>query len=137
MHASLPETNGRNVAAGETDTNKDDIPIRGTRTLTEKGKTFKLTTLKERKEKINGRLLRKCGTIEDMFFSARNLVAMEEELTEFKDMFRTFLGLHERPPNFIKKRLQHRCFPVKFGKLLRAPILKNICLMLIAGLNPG
>ena len=28
--------------------------------------------------------------------------------------------------NFIKKRLQHKCFPVKFAKFLRAPILKNI-----------
>ena len=26
-----------------------------------------------------------------------------------------------------QKRLQHRCFPVKFAKLLRTPILKNIC----------
>ena len=29
--------------------------------------------------------------------------------------------------NFIKKRLQHRCFPVKFAKFSRTPILKNIC----------
>ena len=29
--------------------------------------------------------------------------------------------------NFIKKKFQHRCFPVKFVKLLRIPILKNIC----------
>ena len=32
--------------------------------------------------------------------------------------------------NLIKKRLQHRCFPVKFPtftKFLRATILKNIC----------
>ena len=28
--------------------------------------------------------------------------------------------------NFIKKRLQHRCFPVKFVKFIRTPILKNI-----------
>ena len=28
--------------------------------------------------------------------------------------------------NFIKKRLQHRCFPVKFAKLLRTHISKNI-----------
>ena len=28
--------------------------------------------------------------------------------------------------NFIKKKFQHRCFPVKFVKLLRIPILKNI-----------
>ena len=29
--------------------------------------------------------------------------------------------------NFIKKRLQHRCFPVKIVKLVRTPILKNTC----------
>ena len=31
-------------------------------------------------------------------------------------------GLH-----FIQKRLQHRCFPVNIAKVLRTPILKNIC----------
>ena len=29
--------------------------------------------------------------------------------------------------SFIKKRLQHRCFPVKLAKFLRTSILKNIC----------
>ena len=29
--------------------------------------------------------------------------------------------------NFTKKRLHHRCHPVKFVKYLRIPILKNIC----------
>ena len=29
--------------------------------------------------------------------------------------------------NFIKKRLQHRCFPVKIAKFWRTYILKNIC----------
>ena len=29
--------------------------------------------------------------------------------------------------NFVKKRLQHRCFPVKYAKFLRTSILKNIC----------
>ena len=28
--------------------------------------------------------------------------------------------------NFIKKRVQHRCFPVNITKLLRTSILKNI-----------
>ena len=28
--------------------------------------------------------------------------------------------------HFIKKTLQHKCFPVKFGKFLRTPILGNI-----------
>ena len=29
--------------------------------------------------------------------------------------------------NFIKKKLQHRYFPVNITKFLRTPILKNIC----------
>ena len=29
--------------------------------------------------------------------------------------------------SFVKKRLQHRCFPVNIDKFLRALILKNIC----------
>ena len=29
--------------------------------------------------------------------------------------------------SFIKKRLQHRCFPMKFTKFLRTPFLKKIC----------
>ena len=33
--------------------------------------------------------------------------------------------------NVIKKRLQHRCFPVKFAKFLRTPMLKNICKRLV------
>ena len=36
--------------------------------------------------------------------------------------------------NFTKFRLQHRCFPVKFVKFLRAPILQNICQQ-IASIN--
>ena len=28
--------------------------------------------------------------------------------------------------NFIKKRLQHKCFPVNIAKFLRAIVLKNI-----------
>ena len=42
--------------------------------------------------------------------------------------FANFTGKHLWGPqacNFIKKRLQHRCFPVKLAKFLRTPFLKN------------
>ena len=32
-----------------------------------------------------------------------------------------------KPCNFIKKKLQHRCFSVNIAEFLRTPILKNIC----------
>ena len=31
----------------------------------------------------------------------------------------------------LKKRLQHSCFPVNIQKILRTPILKNICKQLL------
>ena len=33
--------------------------------------------------------------------------------------------------NFIKKRLQHKCFPKNIAKFLRTTILKNICEQLL------
>ena len=38
--------------------------------------------------------------------------------------------------NFIKKILQHWCFPMKFAKFLRTPILKNICERLLLFVSP-
>ena len=37
--------------------------------------------------------------------------------------------------NFIKKRLQHGCFPVKLAKFLRTPIFKNICEQLLLNIE--
>ena len=52
--------------------------------------------------------------------------------------FPNFTGKHlmlesliNKVVGFNKIRLQHRCFPVKFAKFLRAPILKNICKRLL------
>ena len=36
-----------------------------------------------------------------------------------------------KPWNFIKKRLQHRCFPVNIATYLKTPILKNTCKWLL------
>ena len=40
-----------------------------------------------------------------------------------------------RPATLLKQSLWFRCFPMNFAKLLRTPILKNICerLLLVAG----
>ena len=38
--------------------------------------------------------------------------------------------------NFIKKRLQHWYFPIKFPKFLRTSILKNICERLLLLVSP-
>ena len=45
--------------------------------------------------------------------------------------FANFTGKHLQVCNFVKKRLQHRNFPVSFKKFLRTPILKNIYQLLL------
>ena len=46
-----------------------------------------------------------------------------------ESLFNKVAGLQVR--NFIKKRLQHSWFTVNIAKILRAPILKNICEQLL------
>ena len=54
------------------------------RNLTAKGLAYKYNILCERRSRINGRLVRKYATIEDLLFSTRNLVAVQEEMGQFK-----------------------------------------------------
>ena len=65
------------------------------RKLTEKGRACRATLLKERREKINGRMMRKCSIIEDLLFSNKNRIAVEEELAQFNDLFKMLLNIHE------------------------------------------
>ena len=55
-----------------------------------------------------------------------------------KSALKNFYNIHRKMPalkslfnkvalNFIKKRLQHNYFPMNIGKIIRTPILKNIC----------
>ena len=65
------------------------------RKLTEKGRAYRATLLKERREKINGRMARKCNIVVDFLFSNKNRIAVEEELAQFNDLFKMLLNIHE------------------------------------------
>ena len=51
----------------------------------------------------------------------------------FESLFNKLAGL--KGCNLIKKRLEHRCFPVKFTNFLRTPILNNICKRLLLNIS--
>ena len=55
----------------------------------------------------------------------KNFCKFHRKTSVLEYLFNEVAGL--KAYNAIKKRLQHRCFSVKFAKFLRAPILKNIC----------
>ena len=56
---------------------------------------YKKETLRERRRKINGRLIRKYSTIEDLLFSSKNVIAVEEEMKQFNDLFMMLLDAHQ------------------------------------------
>ena len=51
-----------------------------------------------------------------------------------ESIFRKVAGL--QPCSYIKKRLQHWCFPVKFAKFLRTSTVKNIFERLLLFVSP-
>ena len=54
-----------------------------------------------------------------------NFLKFHRKTSELESLFNKAAGL--QVCNFIKKWLQHRCFPKKFANFLRTPVLKNIC----------
>ena len=59
-----------------------------------KGLLHKKKTLRERR-KINGRLIRKYGTTEDLLCSSTNKVAVEEEMNQFNDLLKMLIDVHQ------------------------------------------
>ena len=55
------------------------------RKMTMKGLLHKKNTLRKRRRKINNRLIRKYGPIEDLLCSSGDKVAVEEEMNHLKD----------------------------------------------------
>ena len=57
-----------------------------------------------------------------LFLKFRNI---HREKLVLESLFNNVAGL--QACNFIKKRLQHNCFFVNIGKILRTPIFNKIC----------
>ena len=49
----------------------------------------------------------------------------------------SFLNKSDQACNFIKKRLQHRCFPVNIPKFIRTYLFQNICKRLLLSVGIG
>ena len=77
-------------------TQKEDLG-RGQRSrkLTSKGLEYKFSLLKERREKTYSRLVRKCNAVEDLFYSSKNKVAVEEETLQINDLTKLLMLLHD------------------------------------------
>ena len=65
------------------------------RKLTSKGLEYKISMLKERKEKTYSRLARKCNAVEDLLYSSKNKVAVEEEMLQINDLTKLLMSSHD------------------------------------------
>ena len=65
------------------------------RKLTEKGWSLKLSTLNSTRGKMNSRLVRQSGTIEDLMYLSKNYVTVEEALAQFDYIFKQLLLVHQ------------------------------------------
>ena len=84
------EKNGREVAIPDVGEGRS----KRFRNFTEKELAYKKETLRERR-KINGRLIRKYSTTEDLLFSSKNVIAVEEEMKQFNDLFNMLLDANQ------------------------------------------
>ena len=88
--------------------------------------------------------LLKCQTCKNFFifkFKTKRTCSVKKIFLKFTK-FHGKTSVLKSVLNFIKKRLQHRCLPVKFTKFLIIPILKNIWERLLLAklnrnINPG
>ena len=51
-----------------------------------KGRKYKFSQIKDKRQRLYSRLLRKRVAIEDLIYSSNNKVAVEEELAQFNDI---------------------------------------------------
>ena len=74
-----------------------DVASQGKRSrkLTEKGRSLKLSTLSNTRRKMNSRLVRQSVTIEDLMYSSKNYVTVEEALAQFDYIFKQLLLVHQ------------------------------------------
>ena len=88
---------GVNKNASREDVNVESGEERSKRSrdLTPKGLAYKCNDFRERRSRINGRLISKYATIEDLLFSTENVVAVQEQMGQFNDLLKMLLSSNE------------------------------------------
>ena len=51
--------------------------------------------MKERRDKVYAKLIRKWAAIENLFYSSRNITAVQEEMCQLNDQLKLLMSLHE------------------------------------------
>ena len=68
-----------------------------------KGREYKLSQIIDKRQRLYSRLLRKSGAIEDLIYSSKNKVAVEEELGELNDIMKLLVAAHEECKQYMEE----------------------------------
>ena len=68
-----------------------------------KGKEYKLSQIKDKRQRLYSRLLRKSGAVEDLLYSSKKKVAVEEELAQFNDILKLVVAAHEECKQYMEE----------------------------------
>ena len=71
--------------------------------LIEKGLKFKKSTLLDKRRKLNSWLLRLSGAVEDLMYSSKNQVAVQEEMAQFNFVFKELQQVHQEYQSLLSE----------------------------------
>ena len=80
----------------------EDQPPR-CRKLTEKGLSLKKSTLLDKRRKLNSRMLRLSDAAEDLMYSSKNQVTVEEEMAQFNFVFKKLQQVHQEYQSLLSE----------------------------------
>ena len=80
---------------------QDDSTKKRSRKVTGKGLCLKKSTLHNKRKKVNSRLLRQAGPIEDLMYTYKNMVTVAEEIAQYDYIFKQLLLVHEECPSLL------------------------------------
>ena len=97
QHEEFRESSSMMVSSHDVILNQQEYLGRDQRTRkpTSKGLEYKISLSKERREKTYSRLARKFNAVEDLLYSSKNKVAVEEEILQINDLTKLLMSLHD------------------------------------------
>ena len=63
-----------------------------------------MSQIKDKRQKLYFRLLRESGAIEDLLYSSKNKVVIEEDLAQFDDILRLIVAAHEEYKQYLEEQ---------------------------------
>ena len=85
----------QNAAREDVNVERGEGRSKRPRNLTAKGLAYKCNILRDRGSRMDGRLIKRYATIEDLIFSTRNVAAVQKEMGQFNDLSKMFSSAHE------------------------------------------